>query len=256
MRENLYFDYIREKRDSYFVEYQPPIADNPFATLNLIFPNAVLWERVSEFLDEEVRYWIERYRVPLIVLALDDKKDIIRAADRGSGCLVAWADSENGEIVQSWNHDNLSDFLKKVPRHPDWRTIYTDIPVRMDAEVKAAARSTLLKRKRENRLLKIFLTLWLAVIPGGYVVFEFFGAEWLALVGLLYALCKALRTSLRIWSRTKPSAREIKESEKKRKMNHYFYHCERNPDGFLRLKVENFKNSTRERVREEADEVN
>ena len=30
------------------------------------------------------------------------------------------------------------------------------------------------------------------------------------------------------------------KAEKKRKMDHYYYHCERNPEGFMRLKFENF----------------
>ncbi|MCC5960053.1 MAG: hypothetical protein JJU08_12015 [Rhodobacteraceae bacterium] len=44
-------------------------------------------------------------------------------------------------------------------------------------------------------------------------------------------------------------------AEKKRKMEHYFYHCERNPAGFWRLKSENFESDKRERVRKEADEL-
>ena len=38
-------------------------------------------------------------------------------------------------------------------------------------------------------------------------------------------------------------------------MEHYFYHCERNPDGFMRLKSENFRDDARERVRQEAEEL-
>ena len=35
-------------------------------------------------------------------------------------------------------------------------------------------------------------------------------------------------------------------AEKRQKMEHYFYHCERNPEGFMRLKVENFERETME----------
>jgi hypothetical protein len=34
--------------------------------------------------------------------------------------------------------------------------------------------------------------------------------------------------------------------EKERKMAHYFYHCERNPDGFARLRNENFEDDERD----------
>jgi len=60
---------------------------------------------------------------------------------------------------------------------------------------------------------------------------------------------------LKIWARTKRSPAELAEAKKKSKMEHYYYHCERNPAGFLRLKGENFESDSRERVRKEADEL-
>lgn len=50
----------------------------------------------------------------------------------------------------------------------------------------------------------------------------------------------------------KVTPREEEKGEKQRKMDHYFYHCERNPDGFARLKIENFEKDAGERVRAEA----
>ena len=36
-REQLYFESIKEDRGAYFVEYQPPFGDNPFANLSLVY---------------------------------------------------------------------------------------------------------------------------------------------------------------------------------------------------------------------------
>ncbi len=36
-------------------------------------------------------------------------------------------------------------------------------------------------------------------------------------------------------------------------MRHYFYHCERNPEGFARLKVENFEREAKEQTLKEAE---
>jgi hypothetical protein len=38
-------------------------------------------------------------------------------------------------------------------------------------------------------------------------------------------------------------------------MAHYFYHCERNPAGFARLKMENFEKDISEHTRREVDEL-
>ena len=255
MSEDLYFERIREGRDSFFVEYQPPIPNNLFATLSLIFPNEVSWERVKQFQEEEVRHWLGRYPVPLMIWAFDHKEDIIRSPDRDSGCLVAWIDPESGEIVQSWNFSDLDDFLRDAPHQPNWLTIYHDVPVRTDEEVKDAARDNASKLGRQTRALKIITTLLVVVFLAGCAVFEIFGPEWLGLIGLVFVPWKALVTLLRIWNLVKPSAREQKEMEKKRMTDHYFYHCERNPEGFMRLKVENLENAARERVRKEFEDI-
>jgi hypothetical protein len=51
----------------------------------------------------------------------------------------------------------------------------------------------------------------------------------------------------------KPSQREKQKAEKDLKMQHYFYHGELNPDGFNRLKIENFDREAIERTHKEAD---
>jgi len=53
----------------------------------------------------------------------------------------------------------------------------------------------------------------------------------------------------------KPSQREKQEAERNLKMSHYFYHCERNPEGFNRLKIENFEREAIEGTRKEAEEL-
>jgi len=253
MNERLYFSKIKEHRGSYFVEYQPPIPDTDFATLNLIFPQSLPREDVVRYLGDEVRHWIGRYPVPLMVWAFDDKDDILDSPNGNERVLVAWNDAATGKVVRSWNIDDLSAHLNSVRPPPDWRTIYTDVPVRTDAEVKRDADQSSRLRVRQVRSLKLFLTLWLAAIPAGYAVFEFFGPGWLALLGLAFVLWKAWKTALRIWGRAKPAARETEKAEKDRRMRHYFDHCERNPEGFLRLKLENFEEDAREKVRKDAE---
>lgn len=255
MSQHLYFDGIKEHRGSYVVEYRPPVADNQFATLNLIFLEQVSWERVTKLLDTEVRLWMARYPVPLMVFACDDKEDTLRPTNSEGDCLVAWLTPASGEIVQSWSISDLSHFLAQVPPHRDWRTIYTDVPVRTNSEVKAEAYKKSSEISRNSRFLKIALILWIAVIPAGYAIFEFLGPEWLGLIGLVFVLWKALKAALRIWGRVEPSAREAAQAETRNRMEHYFYHCERNPAGFLRLMSENLVSDARERVRKEAHDL-
>jgi hypothetical protein len=51
------------------------------------------------------------------------------------------------------------------------------------------------------------------------------------------------------------SKRDDEKAEKEQKMAHYFYHCEQNPEGFSRLKIENFKVEAIENTRKESEEI-
>ncbi len=237
------------------MEYHPPAADARFATLQLVFLGPVTFEEVAKFLQEEAEHWLKRYPVPLMIWACDEKEDTIVPPNGDSSCLVAWTSREGGQVVQSRNLQDLDVFLKGAPAEPDWLTIYADVPVRTDAEIKAAARRSLQEQRRLKMSLNVVLMLWLSVIPAGYAVFVYFGPEWLSLMGLAFVLWKAWKTGWRISGRGKPSPKEQEKAEKQRKMEHYFYHCERNPDGFMRLKSENFAIDAREQTQREADQI-
>jgi hypothetical protein len=255
MADHLYFECVKEHRGSYFVEYRPPVSNNKFATLGVIFLKSVSWEDVRDFVEKEIRFWLGRYPVPLMVSAWDDAEAMLRPLGSDRGFLVAWVSPDNGEIKQSWDVKDLDRYLEKSFVVPDWRKVYANLQFRTQDQVKSEALKRASKQAKQVRFLKFSLILWLVAIPAGYALIEFFGPEWLGFIGLSFVLWKAFMLSLRIWGRAKPSPKELEKAEKQRKMEHYFYHCERNPTGFWRLKNENFESDSRERVRSEADEI-
>src|ERR1700692_2692080 len=91
MREILYFDLIKEARASYFVEYQPPVSNNPFATLNVVYPESYELASVASAMKSEVMYWLVRYPVPIMAWAFNAAENIIRPnGDLDDGVLVGW----------------------------------------------------------------------------------------------------------------------------------------------------------------------
>jgi len=255
MADYLHFECVKEHRGSYFVEYRPPVSNQKFATLDLIFLKSISWEEVSIFVEQEIRFWLGRYPVPLMVSAWDDAEAMLRPLGSGRGSLVAWVSPKDGEIKQSWDVKDLDRYIEQYFVTPDWQEVYANLKFRTHDEVKAEARKRASEQVKQVKLLKLALILWLVAIPLGYALIEFFGPEWLGFIGLGFVLWKAFMLSLRIWGRAKPSPKELEKAEKQRKMDHYFYHCEQNPTGFRRLKNENFENDSRERVRKEADEI-
>jgi hypothetical protein len=91
--------------------------------------------------------------------------------------------------------------------------------------------------------------------PAAWLVIEYLGPNWLSLTVLTYGLVQGWKTGLRLAGFKKYQPEDSEKAEKKRKMQHYFYHCELNPEGFVRLKLENFKYEAARRINEEAAEL-
>jgi hypothetical protein len=253
-REILYFDLIKEDRGSYFVEYHPPVSDNPFATLSLVFPESYDLSSVADTMKAEVAHWLARYPVPIMAWAYDAVENSIRPhGDADDGLLVGWYAPGTTTLTYAWKVEGLPSLLNDTTDLPDWRAIYKDVPFRTDTEVKANANREQSKTRKQILTLKIILTIWLAAIPAAWAIIQYLGPEWLAIAVLLYSLWQAFRTARKLFGRAEPSRSEKEKAEKERKMGHYFYHCERNPKGFARLMVENFEREARERILKEAE---
>ena len=103
--------------------------------------------------------------------------------------------------------------------------------------------------------MKGLLAVWLVFVPAGIAFFMYFGPEWIGLLAFIFSLWKAWRTWLRMTGRSKPSHKEHEKAERERKMQHYYYHCERNSIGFQKLMVENLTEEARQRVEQEAAQL-
>lgn len=253
-REILYFDFIKENRGSYFVEYQPPVYTNPFATLSLVYTENYDLGSVAHAMKAEVAQWLARYPVPIMAWAYDAAENSIRPhGNADDGLLVGWYVPGTATVTYAWKIEGLPPFLNDTANLPDWRAIYRDVPFRTDAEVKANASRERAKTRKQNLTLKIALAVWLAVIPAVWAIIQYLGPDWLAAAVLLYSLGQAFRTARKLFWRVEPSKAEKEKAEKELKMGHYFYHCERNPEGFARLKIENFDREARERTVKDAE---
>jgi hypothetical protein len=253
-REALYFQSIKEDCGSYFVEYSPPIANNSFATLNVVYPGSYDLHGVARTMEAEVARWLARYPVPIMAWAYDSAENSIRPnGDIDDGLLVGWYAPGTTIFTCAWKLEGLPPFLNDTTNLPDWRTIYKDIPVRTDTEVKVNANREMATQRKHAFILKIILAIWLAVIPATWAIIEYLGPEWLATAVLLFALWKAFRAAKKMFWPGEPSKSEKEKAEKDLKMSHYFYHCELNPDGFNRLKLENFEQDARQKIRKEAE---
>jgi len=245
----LRFDPQREPRGWYFVEYSPPIAGNPFALVCLTIlsdSDASDHARITGAMEQELKHWLERYPVPVMVSAFDAAGDLISLEP--SAHLMG-RPLESGGIEKAWG--SLSGKPLPVLAPAELREIYHDIPFRTAEEIRSKAQQDLKRTKVGIRLSLALLIFWLVVIP---VAIGLFGVEnpTIATLVLLYSLWKAFVQLMKLLGKWPATRREQEESERKRRMEHYFWHCERNPEGFQRLMVENLDREVRERTAREA----
>jgi hypothetical protein len=245
----LHFDSLKESRGWYFVEYSPPIAGNPFALVQL----TILSEsdtadsgRIATAMDQEMSRWLERYGVPVMASAFDAKGDLISL--KPSSHLMG-RKNELGQVDKFWGLFEGKELPLLLP--DALREIYHDIPFRTTEEIRAVADSSLKRRRFAFRVSIALLILWLVVIP---VTIELLGVAHpvIGVLVLIYSLWKAFVQLMKILGKWPEGRKEKEHTERKRRMDHYFWHCERNAEGFQRLKIENFEREEREQIVREA----
>lgn len=250
MTEKLYFDKLKEDRGWYFVEYQPPIATSPFATVQLVVPGKVSVLRVAEAMESELVSWLNRYEVAVMVSSFDGLGELISLTDvRPCNHLIGWKESTADAAVKHWRLVANEEFPQATWQTETLQKIYRDVAFRTSVQLEAASRA----RRWSTRVHWWFVFMWVVAVPAGFALLEFNGPVWLAYLTFGYALIGAYIEALKLlgwWPET--SADREKKAEELR-MRHHHYHCERNPEGFERLKRENFEREARDEIRREAE---
>lgn len=249
-KEKLIFSEILESRGPYFVEYRPPHHGYRFASLNLTFTAEYEIGEVVKALEEEAKFWLKKYTVPVMASAFDEEGSFIDVTDlRPESHLICFYSGEKDEIEEHWKLLK-DDEIPDVALNQDYLLdVYDEFNRRGASEIRAE--SEMYARKIRYGMRIIFF--WVVMVPAIVAIIEFFIPQWLAIIVLFYSLSMAVRKGLKIKGKIKKSKSEILSEESERRMRHHDYHCEKNPVGFQRLKLENFQQKARENVEKRAE---
>jgi hypothetical protein len=244
-QDRLFFQTLKEKRNNYFAVYIPAGVGDRFASLQLVFPNAIEKELVPSLMENELRYWLARYDIPTMVPAFNESGTGIHIEPVKSSNYLMGMNSGGNNVLCIWgpiSNDGVptngldKNYLKRI---------YVDIPYKTNTELEHDVRSEI----RQRKIGWLIVVAW-ALVP---IVVAVLGMAnlWIGIVAGIYAIIKAGIKALKLIGSLKPSSKDIAQQEKERKMAHYYYHCERNPKTFNRLKLENFEMDLREDTRSE-----
>lgn len=243
------FEEVKEHRGSYFVQYMPARAGEYFASLALVFMEKPIREEIPMMMERESKAWIEQYPVPLMTTAFDDKDDVISLEDL-KGCDHLIGLPQEDAVVFHWKFRDDDEFASGTLKESQLLEIYRNLPHTTQAE---RVRATLSKAKA-FRLGLVIIALWGVVVPIA-VALVGFSSPILGGIIITYSVGEAVWRAMKMLGYVDRSKREKKKAEKELRMRHHHYHCERNPEGFLRLKVENFEREAKEQLQREAEEL-
>lgn len=241
----LYFESKSEHREWYTEHFSPADSGAKYAVLSLTVlvdtdPNTIIQE-----MEERCRWWYSKYPIPVMTMARHQSGTSTGIKDiTGSHYLIGYSGGKNDAFTIHWDSED-NDFTEQaVYSNGELLSIYSDFPMKTGSELRE-------KHTYDAKALKFFLflsRLATIVVPAIWLIYEeFFSPNLLAYAILFFGICKYGRKLLQSIGILKMSEKERAASKKQRTESHYVYHCEMNPEGFERIKIENIKRLNKER---------
>ncbi|MEZ9230509.1 hypothetical protein AB4259_05425 [Vibrio amylolyticus] len=228
------FESIEIKRDGYYVKYDPMVIgfeeSTPFVSVRII--DDIPISRCKEIAEQEYQYWYKKFPIPLQVnIRYENSRG--HYSEQLTGCSYICGETLTEYRWGGFNQDKLK---YEMPPETEIKRIYEGLECFTSSQGK-------LKNKQERlakRLLKYWAVVSLVVIPA-IVAFLGWSTPVFAAITLVYAWYKCADKLLIINGQKLKTENEIKKEKKQQLMEHYYYHCSRNPEAFEALKLENFQ---------------
>ena len=143
---------------------------------------------------------------------------------------------------EEYSHFDLS---KDVLSH-----IYQDLQFKTSKD----AQKEISKQLKEKKKLIFIMLLWFSIIPA-LIAYYGWSNPYVSVIAFVYSIIIAIKKGGEITGHFKVSDREQKKADEEREKEHHHYHCKQNPEGFLRLKHDNYSKDSEEKIRKKIEEL-
>lgn len=247
------FEDTKVTRESYYVEYKP-IYCVGYASVCLNFIEEMEHHFVIRIMEQEAEYWLLKYPIPICVRSFDKTQDYITVKDWDNSNLYVWIDPETTKIKRCWELDRIPDFTKEIFKRDEWPEIITDIPYITYEEHQKKCDLDRAQRAKTIKAGRFFFATIFGVIPAIWAIVLYFDPIYIGLLATCYVIIRNVKKIKRMIL-PKYREKETPKEEKERKMKYYYYHCEKNPDAFMRLVVENNQKEAEGKIIEEFNKL-
>jgi hypothetical protein len=247
----IFFNSIKEDRGWYFVEYSPPQESVPFATLNLVIPDDLDKAKIIQAMETELRGWLVRYPIPIMVSAFDATGSLIHLDPiKECSSLIGFLPKGQESVNLSWRLLKNEELPDEALNRDHLKNVYSDIPYRTGGDVER-------EHKKHTRMVKTvnwFFLFWAVVVPLTVLILDKMNI-WVGWMVFAFSLWKIVAKLLKLTGRWKKSSWQLEKEKEELEMQHHHYHCKKNPQAFLRLRGENFEREAKEHTRKEIESL-
>ncbi len=250
MKPWIRFENIEIKRDGYYVSYCPKFVsaanDDSTALLSVRLLREHSLEQCKQIAEFEFEYWIKRYPVPLQALVKFECKTVLRISNIAECPYICGV----SEYEYRWGNFLDNELETHMPSNDELKVIYSELPSKTSEEIDIKLNQELISM----RMLKWFV-LFTAVIIPALIAFLGWSHPVFSALALIFAWYKCADKWLLLSGRKIKTEAELAKEKEARLKEHHHYHCKLNPKGFERLKLENFKASSEERLRKKLESM-
>ena len=184
--------------------------------------------------------WLDRFPVPVMVSAFNAADEFLEVHDESrKSHLMGYFDRATSKVVHRWAAFGESEFPKDQSTPIFIQQSIQTVPFRLKAAARREANEKAIQLRRGIRLFRIATVFWVG-IPLMIDIISL-GIDWIGYALWSISVSIGLYEFARVLGWIKPSKHRLAKEEEMRKMRHYYYHCEKNPAGFERLRTENLE---------------
>ena len=244
------FESIEIDKDGYYLTYSPIFTGQNLAVLSISFYEQIEVSKAVQILESELKHWIKKYPTPLMALASNKTNtDLDIKSETGNEFIFGYLGSD-GNLVMKWEVVPDEEYSHIQFSKEKLLGIYEGLNYKTSKEAHAE-----ISNKVSNRKKLIFvMLLWFSVIPALIAIFGW-ANPYVSFLALIYSLYVALKKGVEVTGHIKPSDSEKEKMKEEQEKEHHHYHCKENPDGFNRLKQENFSKESKERLKEKIEKL-
>jgi hypothetical protein len=239
------FENVRVKREGYYVSYTPKFVSaksgDDTAVLSVRLLDDFSLEECKDISEKEFKYWIQRYNVPLQVIPAYENNSSKRISSiTGVGYICGISPEQF-----RWGGFAVGELAEAMPENDIIKSIYKDLPSKTSENAEQDLKQHILG----TSTIKWF-TLFAAVLIPALIAFLGWSHPLFSAIALLVAWYKCADKWLSLTGRKIKTESELAKEQDDTLKEHHHYHCKLNPEGFAKLKLENFKASREQRLKE------